>query len=314
MSIPASSDPVRLALIGAGRWGRNIIKACSALDGYLRLVSIASGNPETAALAPPGCAVFADWRSMLEAGGLDGVVIASPPALHAPMALAAIACRVPVLVEKPLTLDPESAQAVARAAQAAGVPVMVDHIHLYNSAFRKLLDLAPTLGPVREVRGHAGNRGPYRADSSPLWDWGAHDLAMIGSLLGLDPPTFAVRRLRREVVGGVHAENLELTLGYGRDVTATCVVGTLMERRRDFRVRCDGGTLLYDDLAPAKLTLDGVAVPHGAETPLGCVLREFAAVVAGTAPVDGGLALGLEVVRLLARAEADLAAQSSRRP
>ena len=44
---------IRLALIGAGRWGRNYIRTIMGLDGA-ELVVVASGNPETAGLVPRG--------------------------------------------------------------------------------------------------------------------------------------------------------------------------------------------------------------------------------------------------------------------
>ncbi|EME69126.1 dehydrogenase [Paramagnetospirillum caucaseum] len=303
MSIPASNEPIRLALIGAGRWGRNVIKTCAALGGQVRLAAIASGNPDTAALAPPGCVVFASWREMLAAGGLDGVIVCTPPDQHAEMALAAIQSGIPVLVEKPLTRDVAEAEAVAGAAAKSGVPVMVDHIHLYNPAFRKLLDLLPTLGAVREIRGQAGNRGPYRADASVLWDWGPHDLAMIGTLLGTRPETLAARRLEQAEIEGVRAETLELALRYPGGVSASCIIGTLMDRRRILEVTCEGGTLVYDDNAPAKLTLDGVPVACDGPSPLATIISEFSEVAARRRTVDGGLGLGVEVVRLLARCE-----------
>lgn len=302
VSTPASSESIRLALIGAGHWGRNVIRTCAALDG-VRLAAVASGNPETAALLPADCVLFGDWREMLAAGGLDGVIIATPPARHAVMARATIERGIPVLVEKPLTRDLAEAEALAEAAVEGGVPVMVDHIHLYNPAFRKLLELAPTLGPIRTIRGRAGNRGPYRADASVLWDWGPHDLAMIGALLGSRPEVLEVRQLEQAEVDGVGAENLELVLGYSGGVRATCVIGTLMDRCRIFEVVCKRGTLVYDDNAPAKLILDGNPVDHGGGMPLASVIGEFADVVAGRRVADGGLALGVEVVRLLARCE-----------
>lgn len=304
---------MRLALIGAGRWGRNYIRTIASLPD-VELVRLASANPDSRALVPPGCAVEADWRAVVAAPDVDGVIVSTPPATHAEITLAAIAAGKPVLVEKPLTLDPAEAETIAAAARDAGATVMVDHIHLYNPAFRRLLELATTLGSIREIRGWAGNRGPYRPDSSPLWDWGAHDLAMIGRMLGTVPLNIRARHLERALVNGMTAENIELALTYPDGVAATCIVGTLMDRRRDFMVHCTGGTLLYDDLAPVKLTLDGQPVEYGTESPLACVVREFTETTAGRRQPDDGLELGVAVVGLLARAGAALAQSSSSRP
>lgn len=308
----------RLGLIGVGRWGRNVVRAMPALAGRAVLAGVASRSVETRALLPESCRLFADWRALLAEGGLDGVVIATPPAAHAEMALAAIGHGIAALVEKPLTADPGEAARVAAAAASGAVPVMVDHIHLYNPAFRRLVELLPTLGPLTAIHAVAGNRGPYRADASVLWDWGPHDVAMALRLAGT-PDRVALRRLDHAVVDGLAQENLELTLGFPGGLTAVSTFGTLMDKRRQLAVHGAAGVLLYDDLAPARLTRHPPGAPPlpdaAAGEPIACpgaaplvqVLTEFAAVAAGQAPADDGLALGCQVVTLLAQAERSLA-------
>ena len=78
---------LRLGLLGAGRWGRNYIRTIAASAG-VRLARLASRNPDSANLVPPDCVIFADWREMLDARALDGVIVATPPGVHAEMALA----------------------------------------------------------------------------------------------------------------------------------------------------------------------------------------------------------------------------------
>lgn len=304
---------VRLGLIGVGRWGRNIVRTVTGLGGRAALAAMASRNPDTAGLVPADCRLFTDWRDLLDAGDLDGVIIATPPALHAEMALAAIGAGIAVLVEKPLTMNVAEAEAVAAAATAAKVSVMVDHIHLYNPAFRRLLELAPDLGDIRAVHARAGNRGPYRADSSVLWDWGPHDVAMMLRLFGRAPDRVAARRLDVAMVGGITAETIGLTLEFGM-IAAEAHLGTLMDRCRLFTVECDGGTLSYDDFANDKLTFRPIgggarAVAVAGETPLTGLVREFAAVAGGAVPPDDGLDLGLQAVRILAEAERQLERQ-----
>src|SRR5229473_890850 len=109
------ATPVRLGLIGAGRWGRNYLRTIAATPG-VRLARLASRNPDSVRLAPADCAVTPDWRDLLDRNALDGVIIATPAALHAEMALAAMDAGLPVLVEKPLTMDIAQARALGRKA------------------------------------------------------------------------------------------------------------------------------------------------------------------------------------------------------
>lgn len=81
-----------------------------------------------------------DYRDFL-ASGVDAVVIATPPALHEPMALAAIRAGKHVLCEKPLAATLDAARAMRDAAQAAGVVHMVNHQTRYGAPIARASEL-----------------------------------------------------------------------------------------------------------------------------------------------------------------------------
>lgn len=311
-------ERTRLGLIGVGRWGRNVVRACASLKDHVSLVAVASRNPDTPALVPSNCTVYSDWLQMLEDSGIDGLIIATPPAVHAEMALAAIDHGLPVLVEKPLTMALGEAEAIRSAARAANVPVMVDHIHLYSPAFRCLLNLAHEMGPLRAIIGSAGNHGPYRADVSVLWDWGPHDIAMNLALTGSSPSEVSVRRLQSSLVDGVVAENIEIAMTFPDDIHSRITIGTMMEKQRIFAAFLEKGTLVYDDLAQAKLVLHppgatgrvpkigGQIIDYENHPPLNEVIREFSEVAVGRQAVDHSLDIGVSVVSILTQADKHL--------
>ncbi|MDO8607487.1 MAG: Gfo/Idh/MocA family oxidoreductase [Phaeospirillum sp.] len=300
-SIPASSDPIRLALIGAGRWGRNYLRTLTATEG-VALAAVASGNPDTAALCPPGCRLFTHWRAMLAAGGLDGVIIASPPASHAEIAEAVIRQGLAVLIEKPLTLDHGQALRLRQVAADHPVLIQVGHIHLAAPAWRRLKQLVDRIAPVRGIRAVAGARGPYRPDVGVLWDWGAHDVAMCLDIARTMPDRVDARLLDRRAVADGTAERISIRLGFGA-LEAEIVLGTDMDKTRRFELTGAGGTLVYDDLAPAKLTLDGQAVPIERHPPLAVQVQDFAAAIRAGSTDMSGLELGIAVVEILDRCQ-----------
>lgn len=310
MSIPASSDPVRLALIGAGRWGRNYIRTIAGLPGAA-LVRLASSNPDSQVLAPPGCVVAADWRAAVTAPEVEAVIIATPPATHAEVALAAIAAGKAVLVEKPLTLDRREAETIARATREAGVMVWVEHTQLFNPAWTALKAALPTLGPILAVRSEAGNHGPYRKGSVPmLWDWGAHDIAQILDLMGRDPDRISAAWTARGEREGGDAGDVTLTLRFGSVEARTRLCNT-MDKCRRLAVHGENGVLLFDDVAVNKLTRHppspAFAWPTGAgkplavepEMPLTRAVRLFVQAVRTPASGHSPLELGVRVVRVL---------------
>ena len=302
---------VSLGLIGAGPWGRNYIRTVAAVEG-VKLVRLASRNPESTRLVEPGCLISRQWREVAEARDIDGVIIASPPDLHAEMTARALDAGQAVLVEKPLTLDLAQARNLLRLAERCGGFVLVDHIHLFHPAYRRLKALAGDLGPPRRVRGWAGNRGPFRRDTPVLWDWGAHDVAMCLDLLGQLPAAVSARRREHRRTETGTEETVRLDLDFPGGARARIELSNLLdEKRRRFEVRFDRATLVYDDLAPQKLKRlrpgeCDEAIPVDAALPLTVAVQAFAdAIRTGSRSLES-LRLGVDVVSVLARADADI--------
>ncbi len=303
---------LNLGLIGAGAWGRTLITTIAATGG-VRLSRLASRNPDSAALAGPDCVVSADWRDLIAAGDLDGVIIATPPALHADMALAAIAAKLPVMVEKPMTSSLEEADAVAGAARSQNAIVLVDHVHLYSAAWEALKREADTKGPLRAISTVAGNWGPFRPDVPVLWDWGAHDVAMCLDLIGRRPETAMARRIEARDVDGGKGESLALELGFG-DIIAKIAIGNLYaEKNRLFTASLHGGELVYDDTQDDKLRLKinpqdaGKTIALAGAKPLERAVQAFSAAIRrGDADFKDAI-LGRDVVAVLEQLQQHLA-------
>ena len=306
---------VRLALVGAGRWGRNYIRTIASLDG-VELVAVASRNAETAGLAPPGCRIVEDWRDVTDAADVEGVIVASPPGTHAEILVAALARDKPVLVEKPVVMSRRDAAQVRAALGERPAVVLVDHTHLFHPAFRALRREAGSLGPVRAIKSSAGNHGPYRRDASVLWDWAPHDLAMCRALVSGAARVERARRAEVRVIDSVAAERLVLDLTFGT-TPANVTVSTLDARHRSFAAQFDSCTLVFRDFVDDKLvrfapgadvaTGAGTAVAVGSELPLSRAVVEFAERIRAKNTERDSIDLGLTVVDLIADAEAMLA-------
>ncbi len=303
---------LNFGLIGAGPWGRNYIKAIRALKG-VALTRLCSRNPESAALAGHECTVSEDWKEVINAIDLEGVIIATPPAMHAEMTLAAIEQDLPVLVEKPMTMDPADADAVLAATVARNAIVLVDHIHLYSAAWEALKQQAQSLGSFRAIVAEAGRWGPFRRDTPMLWDWGSHDVAMCLDLIGSNPDDVRARRLETGEAGGgqdqTGGEALALELDFGETAATITLSNLYSEKTRLFTAAFESGELVYDDTSEDKLRRkiapddSGVSVPLAEGLPLDRAVQAFVDAIAHGKPDFGDAQLGRDVVRVLARLE-----------
>jgi predicted dehydrogenase len=134
--------PTRLILIGAGTIGRTHLAAASEIKD-IAITAIADPSPAAQKLADEfGIPRAPDYRALLSSPRPDGAIVATPNALHVPIALDCLAAGVPVLVEKPVADTLDNARRLAAAAASAGLPVLVGHHRRHNPMLRTARELA----------------------------------------------------------------------------------------------------------------------------------------------------------------------------
>lgn len=183
-----SRADVRIGVIGAGHWGRNLIRVCDALG---TLAAVCDPSPDALMEISekyPDVARFVDPSALLRRP-LDAVFIAAPAESHARLALQSLAAGKHVFVEKPFTLSVADAEAVAAAAVATGLQVFVGHLLLYHPAVKKLRSIIDTgaLGRIWHVRSRRVSLGKLRHRESVWWSFAPHDVSLMLSLMREDP-------------------------------------------------------------------------------------------------------------------------------
>ena len=138
--MPVATRP-RLGFVGVGWIGRSRLDAIDA-----------SGVAAVHAVADPAVPDALDSLEELLAAGVDGVVIATPSALHAEQAVAVLELGLPVFVQKPLGRSAAEVEAVVDAARRADVPLGVDLSYRFVEAFRAARELVRS-GELGEIVG-----------------------------------------------------------------------------------------------------------------------------------------------------------------
>src|SRR5215213_4055049 len=150
------SRGVRVAIAGTGFIGA--VHARSARLAGATLVGVAASSPESARRAAGALGAeraFDSAEEMVAADDIDVVHICTPNHLHVPLAEAALAAGKHVILEKPIALDADSAQAITDAAHEAGRIAAVPFVYRYYPTVREARERVRTgaTGPVRLIHG-----------------------------------------------------------------------------------------------------------------------------------------------------------------
>src|SRR6201999_4312425 len=112
-----AKSALRIGVVGAGIMGSNHARVLAGLPGTT-LVGVVDPLPahRTRATELAGCRTFEQLDQLIEEG-VDALTIAAPTHLHHEIALAAIARKIHVLVEKPIASSVEEGQDIVTAAR-----------------------------------------------------------------------------------------------------------------------------------------------------------------------------------------------------
>ena len=188
---------LKVAVIGAGRRGHAHTQAVSDLEDQALITGIADIDEgrarELIGSHAPHAAAFTDATAMLDATEPDVVYITTPPPLHKEQALAALARGAHVVLEKPIALTIEEAEAIGDAAARAGRLVHICHQLRYAAGSEEMRGV---LGGQPVALTHIWNyrKGPdIPGNWNRAWggghvvEWGIHYLDLCRYVMQTEP-------------------------------------------------------------------------------------------------------------------------------
>lgn len=264
---------LRVAVIGAGYWGPNLVRNFSEAPGA-DAVAVADLSAERLANIRkrfPAVRTTQDHRELLADASIDAVCIVTPISTHRPLAEEALAAGKHVFVEKPLAGSVADAEAIVRAAERAGRTLMVGHTFVYNPAVttvRGLLERGE-LGTVQYIDSQRVNLGLHQFDFNVLWDLGPHDVSI--SLYWLDEEPEWVQCIGACYVQPEIEDVVFLTLGFPSGAIAQAHLSWLAPSKlRRMAVIGSKKMAVYDDGEAAERVK---VYDHGVESLSGEELR-----------------------------------------
>jgi predicted dehydrogenase len=191
-------QPIRAAIVGLGRWGRQLAGAAA---GHARLNIVRAVEPDVDR-ARSFCAehhldLTGSLDGVLADASIDAVLLATPHSLHPAQVMACAAADKHVFCEKPLALRRADAVRMFDACRDAGVTLAVGHNRRFWPSMAALRDTVASgeLGAILHIEGHNSNENSQNVtagwrlspDESPgggLTGAGLHVLDAFVSLLG----------------------------------------------------------------------------------------------------------------------------------
>jgi myo-inositol 2-dehydrogenase / D-chiro-inositol 1-dehydrogenase len=237
----AAPADLRVAVLGVGLMGADHVTRLDRRVSGARVAVVSDAAADRAgqvAAEVPGCRVVPDPLAAIADPGVDAVVVASPGRFHEEQVLACIERGIPVLCEKPLTMDADSSLAVVRAEDAYAARtgrrlVQVGFMRRFDPEYAALRELIAAGGIGEPLLVHCAHRNPAVpagvTTESIVNDSVVHEVDVARFLLDEEIAAVTVLRPRatRHAAQGLSDPLLVLleTVG-GRMVDVECFVST----------------------------------------------------------------------------------------
>ncbi len=246
----ASSNTVRVGVIGYGYWGPNIVRNFHNLE-TCQVMSVCDKSRAAlhrASRLYPAIGTTTDVSDLLKATDIDALAIVTPVWTHFELAKAALLNGKHVFVEKPFTSTAQQAEELIELADRSNLRIMVDHTFLFSGPVMKIRELvdAGTLGRLYYFDSTRVNLGMFQHDVNVVWDLAPHDLSIMDHIIR-DRPEAVV------ATGGKHLNGLAdvafITVYFPGNIIAHVNVNWLSPVKvRTTRIGGEQKMLVWNDL------------------------------------------------------------------
>lgn len=305
------SQNLSVAVVGAGKWGQNLIN-CFAKLGVLTAI-VESDEVRGRALANSyQVSYYQNIEDVLQEA-IPAIAIATPVFSHHEMAKKALLAKKDVFVEKPMTTSVQEAEELIELADKNQCILMVGHLLLYQPAisFIKAFLTDGTLGKIYSLRQVRRGLGTIRVQENVLYSLGVHDIAVLNYLLA--QPVNNILVSSQTLISEGIEDDMTVHLHYSSGTQAHLHLSWLWPiKDRQLMILGEKGALHFDEIRQevtfhqqfankdATVTQKGQTVVFSDSTPpLTLELQHFLdCIISRQVPISSGYQ-GREVVKLM---------------
>lgn len=310
-----------IAVIGAGYWGRNLVRNFQQLGVLKTICDGAESIREEMSRTYPDVAVTGDINKIIKDKGIKGVVIAAPAVFHYEIAEKALNAGKHVFVEKPLSLNRADGEKLVRLAADKKKILFVGHILHYHAAIIRLKEIIKKgkIGKLQYIYSRRLSLGKIRREENILWSFAPHDISIILSLTGEEPSYIDSigSNFLHPRIADVTMTNLKFPSGIGAHIFVSWLNPY---KEQKLVIVGSNGMLVFDDTEAIEKKLvhyphtinwqNGMPIPNKAESvlidlkdiweePLKAECKAFlTAIGTNTKPITSGEE-GLRVLKIL---------------
>lgn len=172
---------LKIALIGYGRFGKKYFKEIKKLKKFSLSVVFVKSK-----IIKKSFVIFS--KKKISKYSLDGAIIVTPPRTHFFIAKEFLKRKIPIIIEKPATLNFKSINFLNKLSIQNKTSVIINYSDLFNLNFLNLLKNKNQIGKIKYAEAFFGKFLKIYKDKDflPYFDWLPHPLAILEKFFNLN--------------------------------------------------------------------------------------------------------------------------------
>ena len=248
----------KFAVIGAGIWGKNIVRNFYNLGVLDTVCDMDAENLARIQADYPEVNLTKDMNDLLNNPEIKAVAVVTPSHTHFKIVQAFLNAGKHVYVEKPISTVASEAKALMELADTKGLVLMVGHLLLYHPAVNRLKQIVKNgdLGKITYAQSDRLNINYFKNDRSVMWDLAPHDVSMVNYVLDKEPQR-VISAVGASSDGNDIMDITHITVEYEDGTVAHFSDSWIHPQKRvNLLIRGTKGSAVFDDtLAENKLQL-----------------------------------------------------------
>ena len=174
---------VRIAVIGCGYWGPNLIRNFNSLSKCTVKIAcdIDRGRLSHMESLYPGITTTTEFDEVIKDPEIDAIAIATPVRFHYDMGKQCLQAGKHAFIEKPMATSASECEELLEIAEAQKLTIIVGHTFIYSPPVQKIKEIIQQgdLGDIQYISARRLNLGLFQKDINVTWDLAPHDISII---------------------------------------------------------------------------------------------------------------------------------------
>ncbi len=268
---------LNIGVVGCGNWSLTIIKELEK-NKYFNFDSILCRkyNSKNIKFAKK-IKVYDNFKNFFANNRLDCIYVAGNPLLNLQVVKLAIKCKIPLVLEKPISNSYDNAKKIQLLANKNELIIIPNLTNYFSDSFIYVKKyIKENYNEIKKIIIYEGGNGPLRQNIHPIWDWGFHSFSTLLKIFENEEISEIKKKEIKNSNSHPNAIVAKFMFNVESKIQVKLITGNLFKKKiRKLKIILKNNKFLESNMINHKISLNNNIVFESNTKPLQLLLNTF---------------------------------------